>query len=784
MKNKLTFLVLLTALILAGCSNLDSVEKLSRNIDVLYRRVESLYKGLTARYPNNEAVKLSLGKFYYKNRDYQKAEEILKELYSSEARLLLAKTYARLSDYTSALDIFERLKDIKDQEALFLYGLSLEKKNLFPKAKSVYNQVNRTPYANFAKQRLDSLRVGFDQEVPAYLEEMIKASPGSEDFPNASSIVLFCDEEISFTKDDKSVAVMHVVVKVLNDKGRQDWGEVEIGYDSTYEKVELEFARTITPDKRIVSVGKENIRDVTKYLNFPLYSNAKAFIISMPEVLKESFIEYKVKIYRNKLINKKDFSFIYRLKESQPIIDCKLAILVPEGKEIFFHAINEQYLPPHMSFEPKENIKGDFREYIFEFKDIPQFIPESNMVPSSFTNPALVVSSFADWGQFYEWWRKLYKDKTALSQELGLFLEELIKDAESDYEKARRIYEFCAEKIRYVAIEYGEAGFEPHNAQEVFLNKYGDCKDQAILLISLLRGAGLKAYPVLIPTKTAYNLEENRAASYFNHAIACVDLEGSLVFMDPTASVTSFKDLPPSDQNRRVLVFFDDNYKILDTPILKDNSLNIKMAVRIDEKEIVEIQREVISFGFYASSQRYYLRYTPPQLIEDNLREKMKNFSSLSRLVNFETVNVDSLDKAPILRYNFLAYNFLSKVRDLRILPVLGEEIIDTSWINRDERSYPLYLGSPYEFKVEAKITLPPNLRVQYLPQDLKIESKWLDFSLTYKEEGKGLLFDETLSIKEETVKESEYLDFKKIIEDILHNLKQQIILKVTNKDA
>ena len=207
------------------------------------------------------------------------------------------------------------------------------------------------------------------------------------------------------------------------------------------------------------------------------------------------------------------------------------------------------------------------------------------MVPSSFVNPAIVISSFSDWEQIYQWWSNLYKDKIALNKDMKNFLDDLLKGVDSDYEKARKIYEFCAEKIRYVAVEYGDAGFEPHKASEVFINKYGDCKDQATLLVCLLRGAGLKAYPVLIPTKSAYNLVEAQPASYFNHAIACVELDKNLVFMDSTSSMTSFGDIPPPDQNRKVLVFFDKDYKILDTPVMEDNSLLLKMVIRFRFKD-------------------------------------------------------------------------------------------------------------------------------------------------------------------------------------------------------
>jgi hypothetical protein len=156
----------------------------------------------------------------------------------------------------------------------------------------------------------------------------------------------------------------------------------------------------------------------------------------------------------------------------------------------------------------------------------------------------------------------------------------------------------------------------------------------------------------------------------------------------------------------------------------------------------------------------------------------MKSFASLSRLIDFDIENAGLLDKDPALRYDFTASNFLSKVRNLRIVPVLGEEIIDPSLINRDVRSWPLYLNSPHRVTIEAWISLPKNLTIQYMPEDLTIKSRWFDFSLICKEKGDTILLSENLRTKEEMVWEGDYLEFKGLIEEILQSLKQQIVLK------
>src|SRR3989338_6448428 len=123
------------------------------------------------------------------------------------------------------------------------------------------------------------------------------------------------------------------------------------------------------------------------------------------------------------------------------------------------------------------------------------------MPPMTEIPPAISLSTFTDWDGIYKWWWQLASDKIEATEDIKSKVAELTKDMTALREKVRAIYNYCARNIRYVAIAYGQAGYEPHRASEIFSNKYGDCKDQVILLISMLKEAGIKAYPVLIGTR-------------------------------------------------------------------------------------------------------------------------------------------------------------------------------------------------------------------------------------------------------------------------------------------
>ncbi|UCG35478.1 MAG: DUF3857 domain-containing protein [Candidatus Omnitrophota bacterium] len=745
------------------------------NISSLYDDTVGRYERLLQKQPENEALRLKLARFYYQFKDYERTKELLQGLEDKPAKILLAKTLTQLKEHTQALELFDRIGEVRDREYIFLYAQALEEKNLFPRAIKMYEKI-KPPFKEKAQERINQIKITIDEKMPFEVSELLKEQ---EEFlsriEDEEAVILLVDEEAEIKEDNTALSSVHVIEKVLKEKGRS-LAEVVIGYDSTDERVELEYARTITPEGKVVYVGKENIRDVSKYLNYPLYSNARAFIISMPAVEIGAIVEYKVKIYSSKLINEDDFTYIYRLRERYPVGQARFKLTVPPTRTPNLKLFHKEEAGIHPLLPQQEPLK-DKKAYIWEFKEIEPIIPEDKMPPLPRVNPAVIISSFESWKEVYSWWHDLFKDKTALSNEIKKFVDELIEGIDDDLEKARKIYEFCTKEVRYVAVEYGESGYEPHSAQDIFWNRYGDCKDMATLLVGMLRYAGLDAYPVLIPTRGVYPIAFDFASVNFNHAIAALFYKGEFIFMDATSSTTSFGDLPLSDQDRDVLVFLKDGYKLTKIPLLRENEVLYRTDIEIDRNEDAHIEREVTTTGYFAATQRYYFRHTHPDEIEENIQSRMAEISPFSELIDYAIENADEFDKLPVLRYTFKAKKFLSPAHNLRIVPSLEDITIDTAYAGKKERNFAIDFSGISRRISRIKIKLPPNLKLQYAPSSRRIRTKWFDFKLNFSRKRNIIDFEHEFKIKERFVPKSEYARFKKKLEEVLFYLKEKIIL-------
>ena len=145
---------------------------------------------------------------------------------------------------------------------------------------------------------------------------------------------------------------------------------------------------------------------------------------------------------------------------------------------------------------------------------------------------------------------------------------------------------FVQQDIRYVAIELGIGGIQPHSASEIFQHRYGDCKDKATLMAAMLKELGIDSYYVIINSErgsvTADTPAQIRA---FDHAVIAIKLPegvndsslvaivqhsklGKLLFFDPTDDLTPFGHLRGALQQNYGLLVTPDGGELYDLPKL------------------------------------------------------------------------------------------------------------------------------------------------------------------------------------------------------------------------
>ena len=92
----------------------------------------------------------------------------------------------------------------------------------------------------------------------------------------------------------------------------------------------------------------------------------------------------------------------------------------------------------------------------------------------------------------------LIAPRRVATPEIKQKVAELTAGISDPLEKIRALAAFTQRQIRYAAIEIGIGGHQPHAAGDVLGHRYGDCKDKATLLNTMLQEIGIDSYNVMI----------------------------------------------------------------------------------------------------------------------------------------------------------------------------------------------------------------------------------------------------------------------------------------------
>jgi transglutaminase-like putative cysteine protease len=94
------------------------------------------------------------------------------------------------------------------------------------------------------------------------------------------------------------------------------------------------------------------------------------------------------------------------------------------------------------------------------------------------------------------------------------------------WEKVRPLCQYVQKRITYLLLSTdrdAKAGFRPHAAGDVLQSCYGDCKDKAVLLCTMLKVVGVDAKVLLVNSGAHNAVDKDWPSVGFNHAIVAIN---------------------------------------------------------------------------------------------------------------------------------------------------------------------------------------------------------------------------------------------------------------------
>jgi len=322
----------------------------------------------------------------------------------------------------------------------------------------------------------------------------------------------------------------HVVRQILTVSGVQNGANLSIDFNPAYQSLTLHWARIWRGAEHLDRLDANKVKMIRQERDLDRYilNGEQSAVLVLDDVRVGDIVDYAYSVDGANPIFAGRFSASVRAQLHEPIERLLTRVLWPSQRRLYTKAHG-------CTIQPTVTQKKEFFEYTWDLKQIAGIRLEDSQPVWYDPEPWVQLSEFKTWADVNQWALALFQNTSSLSSELSQKISEWKRMVIRE-QQILAVLRFVQDEVRYFGIELGESAEKPGDPSVVFSRRFGDCKDKALLFVSILRALGMEAYPALVNTVSCQSIQEwQPSADVFDHCIAVVQCDHQTYWLDPTA---------------------------------------------------------------------------------------------------------------------------------------------------------------------------------------------------------------------------------------------------------
>ncbi len=608
--------------------------------------------------------------------------------------------------------------------------------------------------------------------------------------PSTVAVVLLDEDLVTVAPDGRAVERERKVLKILHPRGRE-YAEIVAQY-SKDEKLNSFHAWSIAPDGHQYTVKDQEVHDESLGEWGILYDDLRAKVVTPPGADPGGVIAYEVERH---LAGYGAGEQLWSFQQDIPAVRRILEIDLPPGWN---------YYAAWLHRAPVSPVEAAPNHLRWELNDIPAIdLTDVPLSPSLYALAERMVVHYSAatlpagdqrWTEIGNWYDKLASSRTEAPQEIAARAREA--GAGTDFKtKIQGVAAFMQSEIRYVGVEIGIGGLQPHSAADVFKYRYGDCKDKATLLIAMLNAVGVRATWVLVDTHRGF-VDPALPSIRGNHAIAAIEIPAGyndpdlravvtarsgkryLIF-DPTDTYTPIGLLGFYLQGGYGILVAGDDSQVIQLPILAPDADTMVRTASFALSEDGTLKGSVTETRSGESAHHYRQLYSEEGekgQHEDMERRLQRDFSSFTIDSN-GAQNAHEMHKSMVLQYALTASGYAQPSGDLLLVRprVLGR---NAQVYNDKPRVYPIDLGQTGTWRDSIDVALPKDYVVDDMPAAVDLDVGFARYKSEVKAEGGVLHYSREYVVRELDLAPEKSADVSKLMGVINADENNSAVLK------
>ena len=633
-------------------------------------------------------------------------------------------------------------------------------------------------------------------DAPSWMHAVASAPlPAHDDKTDA--VLLYSDQAVIVQSVDKIKTHVRLVYKILRPSGR-DYGMAAVSFNPHRKITGLRGWCIPVQGKDYEVKDKEAVEvALPKIAGSELISDVKEKLLQIPAPDPGSVVGYEYEEDEQPMV----LQDVWMFQREIPGRELHYSLQLPSGWEYKASWINAAEIKP---------TPGGNNHWEWVMNDVKGIRKEAEMPPIEGVAGQMIVSffppggasrnGFTGWLEMGNWYSNLTNGRRDASPEITQQVAALTASARTPLDKMKALAQFVQNDIRYVAIELGIGGWQPHAASEVFVHRYGDCKDKATLLSSMLSQVGIESFYVVINSERGYVTPEVPAnVGGFNHVVLAIKLPanvsdlslvatiqhprlGTLLYFDPTNELTPFGEIGGYLQANYGLLVTSEGGELVELPRQPSamNSIHRSGKLTLDPLGTLKGEISETRVGDRAWGERWRLRTVTKSAdqikpIEDLLAGSL----SLFNITQASVTNLNRTDQPFGFHYAFEARGYAKNAGGLllvrpRVLGVKTSGLLET----KEPRTFPIEFEGPSRDTDTFEIVIPAGYVVDDIPPSVDADYSFASYHAKTEVNGNLIHYSRTLEVKELSVPVARADDLKKFYRIVANDERNTVVLK------
>lgn len=290
-------------------------------------------------------------------------------------------------------------------------------------------------------------------------------------------------------------------------------------------------------------------------------------------------------------------------------------------------------------------------------------------------------------------------------------IDNLLSGISDPTKKMIKVYEFAKGKMNW-----NELGglFTQEGTKDAYKKGSGNAADINLLLVTMLRYAGLNANPVLVSTKS-HGIPLFPTRNGFNYVIAAVENGNNTVLFDATIKEGEPNVLQPELLNWQGRIVREDrssSWVSLYPSKHAVQSTMMNLAINKDDYSITGSTQNRFT-GHYALSQRKSFINAK----EEDIRKKLEENNGETEISNITFENLKKLYQPVSLKYDFENFDAVEEIGGKLYFSPLLFLAMDENPFKLNERSYPIDFNYPVKDRYIVTVDIPEGYTIESVPE-------------------------------------------------------------------